>query len=296
MYESILIPTDGSQATETAIEHGLTLARAYDTTVHTITVIDSQIFHLDGISRSFEDAAEEQAERAVESVIERAAGYGVEVVSDIQRGYPSEAILEYADQHGIDLITMGTHGRTGIDRALLGSVAHRVVRRARNPVLTARHHAIGDTDVPGSAPEITYENILLPTDGSKGARRAVEQGLDIAHTFGATVHVLYVIDSRTYSPYPTGTWEGIESKLQTQGDRATNRIASQARDAGLDVVTAIEEGIPSKTIVEYASEHDIDLIAMGTRGRSGIDRILLGSVAEKVVTTAPMPVLTVRMQ
>jgi nucleotide-binding universal stress UspA family protein len=294
MYGSILIPTDGSQATATAIEHGLGLARAYDATAHAISIIDSRTFHLDSFATSFEEAVKKEAEEAVESVIERATAYGVEVVSDVRRGYPSEAILEYADQHDIDLITMGTHGRTGLERALLGSVAHRVVRRARRPVLTARLPTNDAEEAPTSPAEPTYKNILLPTDGSKGERRAVEQGLDIAQTFGATVHVLYVVDSRTYTPYPTGRWQGIESKLQTQGERATKRITTQARDAELDVVTSIEEGVPSRTIVDYASDHDIDLIAMGTRGRSGLDKMLLGSVAEKVVTTAPMPVLTAR--
>lgn len=137
-----------------------------------------------------------------------------------------------------------------------------------------------------------YDNILLPTDGSEGMEIVIEHAKELAKIHDATLHTLYVANTASLSDLPMeSSWEGVNSALQQQGERAIDLVEDAV--AGLSIETEIVEGSPSKEIVSYASENDCDVIVMGTHGRSGVDRLLLGSVAERVVRSAPVPVLTV---
>jgi nucleotide-binding universal stress UspA family protein len=136
-----------------------------------------------------------------------------------------------------------------------------------------------------------YRNVLIPTDGSEAADRAVTRALELARTFDATVHALYVVEPLQTAEYDAGS---VYETLRAEGERATEAIAERAREADLRVETTVEVGVPHRTILEYTGEHGVDLIVMGTHGRTGLDRYLLGSVTEKVVRLSDVPVLTVR--
>jgi nucleotide-binding universal stress UspA family protein len=137
-----------------------------------------------------------------------------------------------------------------------------------------------------------YDNILLPTDGSEGMTAVIEHARDLAAIHDGTVHVLYVANTASLSDLPMeSSWEGVSSALQQQGERAIE--AATEILGGQSVETRIIEGSPSKEITTYAEENDCDVIVMGTHGRSGVDRLLLGSVAERVVRSAQVPVLTI---
>lgn len=139
-----------------------------------------------------------------------------------------------------------------------------------------------------------YERILVPTDGSSGVERAIEHAIELAGTHGAAVHAVYVVNSASYGGLPMETsWEGIRDVLTDEGEEALERVHELAAGTGVEVETAVLEGSPSSRIVDYADEARCDLIVMGTHGRGGIDRLLLGSVAERVVRSADVPVLTV---
>lgn len=141
-----------------------------------------------------------------------------------------------------------------------------------------------------------YEKILVPTDGSKGTNEAVEHALDIADKYDATVHALYVVNTSAYSTLPADSnWESITAALEEEGEQATAEIAEMMESSEVDTVTEVEEGVPHKAILEYADDNGADLIVMGTHGKTGLDRFLLGSVTEKVVRASETPVLTVRM-
>lgn len=138
-----------------------------------------------------------------------------------------------------------------------------------------------------------YDRILLPTDGSQGNTRAVDQALELAETTGADLHVLFVVEDLVYAPE---MMDGqVHAKLRQIGENAIKEIRERADELGVQVETALEDGIPHREILEYADGNDCDLIVMGTHGRSGLDRYLLGSVTERVVRTAEIPVLTVRV-
>lgn len=133
-----------------------------------------------------------------------------------------------------------------------------------------------------------YNGILVPTDGSRGAKAALKHGIEIASQWDATLHTLYVVDTRLARSGP------LLETLQDEGRQAVRDVEVAGTQAGLTVVTETVEGNPHEEILEYVSEHDIGMVVMGTHGRTGIDRVVMGSVAERVVRRLPVPVLTVR--
>lgn len=139
-----------------------------------------------------------------------------------------------------------------------------------------------------------YERILLPTDGSRENDQVVRQAVGLATETGAELHVLFVVEDIPYAPEMAE--EDIEAQLREIGEGAIEAIRAEAEEAGVELQTAIEKGVPHRAIVEYADSTGIDLIVMGTHARSGLGRYLLGSVTERVVRTADVPVLTVRMK
>lgn len=143
-------------------------------------------------------------------------------------------------------------------------------------------------------PSAMYERVLVPTDGSEGVESAAEHAIDIARTYGAELHVLYAVDTASLS-VEVNTAAIIED-LEAEGAEATAEVAEQAEAAGVERVrTEVIHGIPHETILDYAEDNAADLVVMGTHGRTGLDRYLIGSVTEKVVRKSDVPVLTVRL-
>ena len=291
MYDTILVPTDGSDHSLRAAEHGQYLAGIFDATLHVISAVDVEsvtgMIDTGVLNRQFVDRLEEAGERAIEETRPVLDERGRVKTARIE-GEPSEAILEYADDCGADLIAMGTHGRTGLNRYIAGSVTERVVRLADAPVLTVRATERSRIDE-------GYGEILVPADGSDSAEAAVDHGLAIAQRTDARVHTVNVVyvDEVDLSPNYTPPAELIE-RLESEGRAATERVVDLARERGLEVVTEIREGLPARDLLEYAEENAIDLIAMGTTGRRGLDRYLLGSTTEGIVRRADVPVLAVK--
>ena len=138
-----------------------------------------------------------------------------------------------------------------------------------------------------------YDHVLFPTDGSEGADVALEHAIDHALQYDATLHVLYVIE-KTYPALEAGAPDLLKT-LEEHGEQALEEARSQAKAAGVESIQgSVAGGSPYRQILDYIDEHDVDLVVMGTHGRRGLDRYLLGSVTEKVVRAAGCPVLTVR--
>jgi nucleotide-binding universal stress UspA family protein len=291
MYDTVLIPIDGSEHAVRAAEHGLHVARQFDATVHVVNVVDLQsaggLFDAGGVAEEFVDRLEDEGRETVREIEELAEGSD-DVRTAVLSGKPSDAILDYADERDADLVFVGTHGRTGLNRYIAGSVTERIVRMADVPVLTVRA-------TERSAVEDGYERILVPTDGSRCAAVAIDHALAIGDASDATIHALNVVDVgavATSSDVAPAT--GTVNRLREQGEKATEEVAERAREAGLDAVTTVTEGFPEKELLGYADENDLDLIAMGTHGRRGVDRVLLGSTTANTIRRAEMPVLSVR--
>jgi len=289
MYDTVLVPTDGSEHSVRAAEHGRYLAERFDATLHVLAVVDVEaaagVFDV-GLEEGFVDRLEEQGRAAIDTV-EAALDDVDQLETALVRGEPSAAILDYAAEQGVELIAMGTHGRTGLDRYVTGSVTERVVRRAEVPVLTAR--ATEHSRLEGD-----YEELLVPTDGSEPAAAAVEPGLAVAEATGARVHAVHVVDVGSVALSPEYTTPGeLLDRLAAAGEAMVEDVAAQARERGLEVVTEVRKGRPARDLLAYADEAGVDLVAMGTAGRTGVGRYLLGSTTERVIRHAEMPVLAV---
>lgn len=289
MYGDILVPTDGSESAERAVEYGVVLADTVGAHVHALTVIDERDYRGAVDDDAVEvglSAAEESAQAAVDRVAARVGGD--RVTTHVTTGVPSEAILGYARESGVDIIVMATHGRTGVERFIIGSVAEKVVRRAPVPVVTVR---VTDR-LPTWSP---LERVLVPTDGSEASFAAVPHALDLAEQFDATVDVVSVVDERSkLGLYNVGTaLEDVVGGLEATAERAVAEIERRATARGLDVATAVVEGIPSRAVCSHAETSAADLVVMSTHGRTGLSHYLLGSVAERVVRNATVPVFTV---
>ena len=138
-----------------------------------------------------------------------------------------------------------------------------------------------------------YSESLVPTDGGLASAAAVEQAVGLAEQFDARLHTLYVVDTTAYATLDAGA-ETALSILREEGEAALDGVQETAEAAGVSTVTELVSGAPHSEITDYAEHNGIDLIVMGTHGRTGLERYLLGSVTERVVRTAEMPVLTVR--
>ena len=134
-----------------------------------------------------------------------------------------------------------------------------------------------------------YDQLLFPTDGSDATRGALRHALDIADRYGATLHVLSVVTEDAYRGEA-----GDEAATET-ATRTGESVARLASEDDVDVTTAVRHGVPHEEILTYADEQDVDMIVIGTHGRSGVSRALVGSVTERVGRTATVPVVTVRM-
>ncbi|MBI4392701.1 MAG: universal stress protein [Euryarchaeota archaeon] len=138
-----------------------------------------------------------------------------------------------------------------------------------------------------------YKRILIPTDGSERVKTAVEKGVALASLTKGSVTALFVVDQQTFS-HLDYQWEAINQLLTKQGEEAVSYVAELAAEAKVPIRTEIVSGHPADEIVKAASRHD--LIVMGTLGRTGLDHLLMGSVAEKVMRHAPCPVMVVRLK
>ncbi len=139
-----------------------------------------------------------------------------------------------------------------------------------------------------------YDRILVPTDGSDASLNAVEEAIDLARDQAAELHVLNVVELTAVEPMNTAGGD-VVTPMKEAGERTVERTVRQATDAGVESAEGVTvTGVAHEEIVAYITDHDIDLVVLGTHGRTGLDRLLLGSVTEKVVRVSPIPVLTVR--
>jgi nucleotide-binding universal stress UspA family protein len=139
-----------------------------------------------------------------------------------------------------------------------------------------------------------YDSILLPTDGSDGATEALEHALGAAEAYGAELHIVSVVDRRVVLAADAEEKPDVRSELSDDADSAVDELVTRAADAGASITTATPEGVPFREILTYADEESIDLLVIGTQGRTGREkRLNLGSTTERIVKKADRPVLVV---
>ena len=141
-----------------------------------------------------------------------------------------------------------------------------------------------------------YDTVLIPTDGSEGTGTVLDHGLEFASRYDATVHGVYVVDRRQFLGAAEDVQADVAADLRADGEHAVAVLAERAAEAGVEAETAVVEGFPDKDILDYVEAHDVDVIVMGTHGRTGKDKLArLGSVTERVVENAPVPVFVINL-
>lgn len=292
MYHAILVPTDGSSAVEGAVIRAIDIARISDAVIHALFVLDIPSLHPNLINRErtkFSESAEKRSRKITAEIEVLAADEGLETRREFLEGVPYRMILEYGREQDIDLVVMGTGVQDGTTRSRLGSTTERVLALADVLVMAVPDTA--DCELPESDWGM-YTNVVVATDGSDAAARASVHGLDIAESYGADVHVIYVINTTTYILKDAP--RSIVGLLKERGQTAVETIASTARERNLPVETAILRGVPEREIMDFATGVNADLIVMGTRGQA-IDRRdrLLGSTTSRIINQADIPILAV---
>ena len=289
MFDRILFPSDGSHGAEIALDHVLDVAEGHGSTVHVLNVVDTTLGGATSITDAGVDALAAEGEEIVHSAAEEARGRRITVVTEVRQGEPYRTILNYADAEEVDLIVLPTRGRRGLERFILGSTTERVVRASTVPVLTMQPTMDGDFRYP-------YRDVLVPTDGSECAREALEIGVDIVHDEDATLHVMSVITTTSLGMDVRS--DIMKTELEASAERILDEAAEYAETTGVDSLTRAVEYGPSihKVILSYIDDRDIDLVVVGTHGRTGLGRYLIGSVADYLIRTATIPVLTVRQR
>lgn len=284
MYDTIVVPTDGSELAESVVDGALALAERHDATAHVIHVLE-----LGELPEGHGSETVADLSRGAEQYLASVVGAGEQLsttpttsVVETDRAVYRE-IVEYATDHDADLIVMGTHGRRGLDQRVLGSTTERTLRVSPIPILTIHEGTVFDPE---------FETVLVPTDGSDVANAAANYAIDLADGTDAALHVVHVVDIAVTSPL--GESAAVLTELEETGKEAVDDVLDRADDAELRSVQAsVLSGSPARSILDYIADHDIDLVVMGTHGRSGLERYLLGSVTETVARLADVPVLSV---
>ena len=285
MYEDILLPFDGSDGAAEALHHAAEIAHWADATIHVLFVADTTRDSVSVVETQVVDSLVEEGKDIVEDAEKTLDTLGVDYDSDVVQGNPAPTIVEYAEQYGHDLVVMPTHGREGVSRYLIGSVTEKAVRLSSVPILTVRMRSDEQLQFP-------YESILIPTDGSATAGQAAEHGLSLAASLDATVHVLSVVDDTSLGLDVRSTI--LRREHEQMATETIDDLVADAETHGVtNTVRHIEHGSPAEVIRDTIESNDIDAVVMGTTGKRGTDRILLGSVAEKTVRSAAVPVITV---
>ena len=302
-FKRILCAVDFSEHSRRAIDHAVAIARWYDAAVTALFVMPPAPMPVVGpgaMAMSPMVLTADDRQRLVNDVREFAAiesAPGVAIDAAVLEGFPAIEIVEYARTFGADLLVLGTHGRSGVERLLLGSVAERVLRRAGCPVLTV---PAGQPDaVPAGYP--IFRNIVCPIDFSDASLLALEYALSMARETDAHLTILHVISiSLEQTMLDTAAAEGgltvAEFRQQTVRDLEARLRATVPVDAAdyCRIDTVMTHGKPGLEIIRTATARDVDLIVMGVHGRGAIDLTLFGSTTQHVVRAAHCPVLTIR--
>lgn len=305
MYEKILIAIDGSPSSNRALAEARLLAETCNARLRLLHIVDP-LSHASGFERHSVHAGEvlPAMRRHGMSVLARAqTAIGDSAIAVdtqlLERNHPrvSEMIALHAKAWGADLVVLGTHGRRGMNRIMMGSDAEQVVRMSAVPVLLVRlrphqaeAHEVGDRDA--------YRRIMVAVDGSKVARMAFSAALQIAKTAGAELHAICVVEQPA-GHYPAAFFdvEALRAGLEAEARNALAGAETQMLSAGISWKTQMVDGAVDKAVAEhiqlYAEEVDADLVVMGTHGRRGYRRMVLGSVAETFLRLSTHPVLLI---
>jgi len=297
MYERILVPLDSSEVAELVLPYAEELAGRLGSEIRLLTVAPSS-------KEKEQQAAREYLERTAQATrqkagrhLDKAAGGAVSVGAVLLSGDTAEEIVQYAEKESIGLIIMATHGRSGIKRWAMGSVADKVVRATGQPVALIRARGVrSDLREKG-----VVNTMLVPLDGSDESEAVIPYVEELASKLKASVilfqavprayHIQAIADGVAQIPYSDDEMQ----PLKAGADAYLSKVASRLADKGISTDQRSRIGKAAEEIIKVGDELHSDLVAMSTHGRSGIDRWVMGSVADKVLRGGNTPVMLMRV-
>jgi nucleotide-binding universal stress UspA family protein len=285
--EKILLSTDGSEHSEGAVREAIKLAKKCGSKLTVLSVIDTNP-EFDTLAPQIVEKKAKEVRMNLDAMQARAKNEGVDCGTAVREGEDSyKYIVDEAVKNKSSMIVMGRRGRTGLKRLMMGSVTARVIGHAPCNVLV----------VPRAA-QLGFTNIVVATDGSKYSVAAASEAIGLAKRNGSALTVLSVVPSDIDTPVDIGftvnQQELIAEKEMQEAEKNARSVKEAAQNEGVAVKAFIMSGKPADAIIEIAKERRADLIVLGSHGRTGLERLLMGSVAERVIVLTTCPVLVVK--
>jgi nucleotide-binding universal stress UspA family protein len=296
---TIVVPLDGSEFAEQALPTACAIAGESGARLRLVLVHEPPTLPLDPASASLYSSTEiciRKGERAYLEKIRARLGQDGRAVTATVSGPVAPTLIEYAHDVEADLIVMATHGRGPLQRLWLGSIADAMLRSSDIPVLVVRPAQEGGS----GAPAHSIERILVPLDGSQLAEQALQPATTLARACGAEVDLVQVVQPVLLSvdpllPLPSSHDQELTALARDRAQDYLQDIAERYRERGVNVSAAACVGWdPVETLLELARPPRCDLLVLATHGRGGVRRLAIGSVADKLVRAADVPVLVCR--
>ena len=299
----ILCPIDFSDYSRRALDHAVAIARWYGSTItvlHVFAPVPVTTFG-PGVFETFALPGADRGQLLADTnrFIESEIAPGMAIEAAIREGNPASEILDQAASMKADLLVIGSHGRSGFERLLLGSVTEKVLRKASCPVLTVPRRL---SDAVPAGP-VLYKRILCPVDFSDSSLRALDYAMLLAREADAQLAVLHVISHEFENVMADVVAPDEHTTVADFRRRREEDIRRRLKDAVPDdvatyctVESMLTRGKSSREILRIAAEQQTDLIVMGVQGRGAADLTLFGSTTQHVVREATCPVLTLRQK
>ena len=265
---NLMVATDGSKYGESAVREAIRLAKICSSNLIAVSVVKTNI-EFDSVLPQFVEKKEKEAIKHLESVKAQAAEEGINCVTIVSRNEePYEDIVHHASENNVYMIMMGTHGRSEMKRLMMGSVTAKVIGHASCNILVLPLNA-----------KVECKNVLIATDGSKYSEAAASEALGIAKRCGSSIIVLSVALS--------------DAELTATQDNV-NKVSEAAAKEDIKTTSIVTKGKPYESIIETAKQKEVDVIVVGSHGRTGLARLLMGSVAERVIGLSESAVMVVK--
>jgi nucleotide-binding universal stress UspA family protein len=280
-YRKILVAIDGSLSSMHALRESFKFAENEKSWMTVVSVIPPYRGDLDTTAMGNVMASlRKPCEDALANAVSMANEAKIMIRTVCEEGETHERIVDLADAENFDLIVMGRRGQKRLEKVLVGSVTARVIGYSHKDVLV----------VPMGT-YVGWKKILVATDGSRFSEAAAAKAIDFAKAYGGQLMIVSVVDvpAEFYGEAPETC-----DNLVAQAKGFVEKIAQQAEASGVKTQVMVKEAETWKSIVDLAEEHKADTIIMGSHGRTGLKRLLMGSVTEKVIGHAPCPVLVIK--
>lgn len=280
-YRKILAAIDGSETSLHALEESFKLARDEGSWITVVSVVPPYTGDLDLVAvGNIMASLRKPCDEAIKKAQELADKHRVMIKSVCEEGEPYERIIDLAQSENCELIVMGRRGKRRLERVLIGSVTARVIGYSPIDVLVVPRDTL-----------VGWQRILLATDGSKYSEAATKRAIDFARSYGGEIKVASIVDvpAEFYAESPKTVEE-----LITKAKGYVETVRRDAENAGVRAETFVREGEAYRVITDMAGQLEANIIVMGSHGRTGLRRLLMGSVTEKVIGLSHCPVLVVK--